>query len=168
MKRLNVWFTDFSCDDVGKINEYKWLVREYDVNLCKENPDFVIASTFGDDHLKYRNAIKILISGENISPDFNVFDYAVTSDPIEFGDRHVRIPYWALRNLVNKEYETERRVVKDKSQLLKRKFCNFLYSNSSTHCAMPAREELFNVISSYKRVDSGGSFLNNLGGGESY
>lgn len=43
----------------------------------------------------------------------------------------------------------------------RRKFCNFMYSNSNAHYR---RDELFYVISKYKRVDSLGKHLNNTGG----
>lgn len=164
MKQLNLWITDLPYNvKVSDFNIYKWLVKEYEVNLTSSNPDYIISSVFGERHLKYRDAVKILISGENISPDFNVFDYAVTSDPIRFNDRHLRIPYWALRLFSKDQAEVCRRPVSDRNQLLHRKFCNFVYSNSSAQSAMPERERIFRELSKYKRVDSGGSFLNNIG-----
>ncbi len=165
MKDINIWFTDFlPKTDIRHTNEYKWLSKKYNLILNPKNPDFVISSVFGLEHLKYDKAVRILVSGENISPDFNVFDYAITSDPIELGDRHLRVPYWALRYLSEDHFEYERRPVADETLLVKRKFCNFLYSNSSSLCAMPYRNELFKKLSSYKHVDSGGSCLNNMAG----
>lgn len=40
------------------------------------------------------------------------------------------------------------------------KFCNFIYSNSE---ADVRRKEFFSLLSKYKRIDSGGMFLNNIG-----
>lgn len=164
MKQLDIWFTDFNPDmPLEKCPEYNFLKKLFTLNLNPDNPDFVIASVFGTGHLKYDRSVKILISGENVSPDFNMFDYAVTSDPLTFGDRHLRVPYWALRNLNMESYESVRRPVADKDPF-QRKFCNFVYSNSSNYCAMPARNELFNTLSRYRHIDSGGSCLNNMGG----
>ena len=46
--------------------------------------------------------------------------------------------------------------------LLKRKFCSFVVSNSQF--GDPMRRKFFERLSKYKRVDSGGKFLNNVGG----
>ena len=44
---------------------------------------------------------------------------------------------------------------------MKENFCNFVYSNSGW--ADPIREKFYKEISKYKRVDSGGAYLNNIG-----
>ena len=45
--------------------------------------------------------------------------------------------------------------------LLHRKFCSFVVSNGGGD---PARTEFFKRLSKYKHVDSGGRFMNNVGG----
>jgi len=47
-------------------------------------------------------------------------------------------------------------------KLFKRKFCNFVYSNNVN--ADPVRTKFFHELSKYKKVDSGGKYLNNIGG----
>ena len=42
-----------------------------------------------------------------------------------------------------------------------KKFCNFVYSNSG-NCD-PIREAFFHQLCKYKKVDSGGKYLNNIG-----
>lgn len=164
MNHLNIWFTDLNPNmTIEECAEYNFLKKYFTLHLNPDNPDFVLSSVFGTEHLKYDRSVKILISGENVSPDFNMFDYAVTSDPIIFGDRHLRVPYWALRNLNKDKYESVRRPLSYKEPF-RRKFCNFIYSNSANYCAMPARNELFHALSAYKHIDSGGSCLNNMGG----
>jgi hypothetical protein len=55
--------------------------------------------------------------------------------------------------------------LKDKSfdveEMLGRKFCNFVYTNNNL--ADPARKHFFEKLSKYKKVDSGGAYLNNIG-----
>ena len=43
----------------------------------------------------------------------------------------------------------------------KRKFCSFVVSNAD---AKPIRQHFFEKLSDYKKVDSGGRFMNNVGG----
>lgn len=43
-----------------------------------------------------------------------------------------------------------------------RKFCSFVYSNGEW--ASPLRKQFFDLLSAYKRVDSGGRYMNNVGG----
>ena len=45
--------------------------------------------------------------------------------------------------------------------LFNRKFCNFVYSNNVN--ADPIRTKFFHELSKYKKVDSGGKYLNNIG-----
>ncbi len=46
-------------------------------------------------------------------------------------------------------------------ELINRKFCNFVYSNNVN--SDPIRDRFFHELSKYKRVDSGGRHLNNIG-----
>ena len=75
-------------------------------------------------------------------------------------DRYLRLPfyYWSYRLP-----ETQARIAKTFSdeQLLNRKFCNFVYSNS--RYANQARKDFFDLLSEYKRVDAGGACRNNIG-----
>ncbi|MBQ7595964.1 MAG: alpha-1,3-fucosyl transferase, partial [Clostridia bacterium] len=98
-------------------------------------------------------------TGEDISPDFNFCDYAIAFDRISFGDRYLRFPHFAYRDefpvSVEKHHITEDDLAR------KTKFCNFIYSNSN---ASKTRENFFRLLSEYKHVDSGGRYLNNIGG----
>ena len=50
----------------------------------------------------------------------------------------------------------------DKSEIEKKtEFCSFVYSNSK---ACTKRREFFELLSEYKKVNSGGRYLNNIGG----
>lgn len=47
-------------------------------------------------------------------------------------------------------------------ELLNRKFCSFVVSNSQF--SDPLRKRFFERLCKYKKVDSGGRYLNNIGG----
>lgn len=99
-------------------------------------------------------AIRIFLTGENEHPDFNESDYALTHDYIE-NDRHIRLPL--LRHWIG-DWALKPRNWEGLSKG-KNRFCNFIYSNP----AAPERIEFFNLLSRYKRVDSAGKVLNNMG-----
>lgn len=93
-------------------------------------------------------------------PDFNSFDYAVGFDHLEFMDRYVRVPLWFF----NEAFAalSRRQNPPTREFLLNRKFCSYVVSNGGR--ADPLRERFFHRLSQYKRVDSGGRFMNNVGG----
>ena len=70
------------------------LKRNYEV-LVTDSPDYLFFSVFGYSHLKY-NCVKILFIGENIVPDFNLCDYAMGFDFLDFGDRYMRLPLFMV------------------------------------------------------------------------
>ena len=139
---------------------YRILSRKYQVEES-ENPDIVLFSCFGNRFLnaKYDNCIKIFFSGESITPDFNLCDYALAFDQLSFGDRYMRFPLFYT--YPSFELLRKKRIQKTPEQLLQRKFCSFVVSNAN---ADPYREIFFKRLSEYKKVDSGGRLYNNVGG----
>ncbi|MGA8258950.1 MAG: glycosyltransferase family 10 [Arenicellales bacterium] len=137
---------------------YRWLAKRYDVRIC-DDPDYLLYSAFGDSHLQYDDKIKIFWTGEAIVPDFNLCDYAVGFDRIEFADRYLRWLSWGA-DTMSRLCRRERSPSMAKALLAgKSKFCNYLYSSTRAH---PRRSEIFNVLSGYKRLDSAGRHLNNM------
>lgn len=137
-------------------NLFRWLDEAFDIELS-DKPDFVITGPFGYDHMKH-DCVKIVYTGENYTPDFNLFDYAIGFDDIKFGDRYLRFPLFALRD----EFTSFRaQPVPSDRELLERDFCSFVVSNPRGN---PIREKFFNALSKYKPVASGGKLLNNVGG----
>lgn len=107
---------------------------------------------------KDKKYIFIFVATECITPDFNIFDYAISfNDDIIIGDRYIRIPPFRIFKTSPSELD---KLPENPKQCLseKTKFCNFIYSNPTAH---PMRDELFHKISEYKRVDSLGPHLNN-------
>ena len=155
-KKIRCYFTDF-WDEFDYKFHLGFLLSEYEIVLDKVNPDYLFYSCFGMDHLNYDNSIKIFWSGENVVPDLNLCDYAMSLSDIQCGDRTCH-QYLTLIWKDKKMYDPNLTA----SQLLNRKFCNFVYSNNCM--ADPIREKFFKALSKYKRVDAGGSFLNNIGG----
>lgn len=160
MKTIRVNFVDFwdsPHHDLSHDLCYKLLARKYHVEVT-EDPDYLFCGGIGHDHYNY-DCVKIVTIGENISPDFNAFDYAIGFDKIEFGDRYLRVPLFVFYD----EYE---KLVKGmpspgREELLNRKFCSFVVSNAG---ADDFRVRFFKELSKYKCVDSGGRYLNNVGG----
>lgn len=153
-KKIRCYFTDF-WDGFDYKYHLGFLLSEYEIIEDKEGPDYLFYSCFGMNHLNYNSCIKIFWCGENTVPDLNFCDYSVSLSDIQCGDRTFH-HYHALY-LKGRNYQ----MTLDKENLLNRKFCNFIYSNN--RCSDPFREKIFRALSEYKRVDSGGSFLNNMG-----
>jgi hypothetical protein len=105
--------------------------------------------------------VRIFFTGENVHPDFNLCDYAFGYDWMDFGDRFYRCPNYQI-------YDQFKDICKRKQSFLaiediekyKANFCNFIYSNRDSH---PFRDEFYHLLSRYKKVDSAGSYLNNVG-----
>lgn len=127
--------------------------------IFSDDPDYLICGCFSNEFMKY-DCIKIQVIGENITPDFNLFDYAIGFDFIEFEDRYVRYPiypYW----MADFKLAGQKHLQTDEYFLSKDKFCNFIYSNNKWNDKI--RNEFFDALSQYKRVDAGGKVNNNIG-----
>ena len=163
MKRtIRVAFADQKRGFNPQENEYTELLRKhYDLIITDQDPEYLIYSVFGTDHLNY-DCVRIFYTGECLTPDFNECDYAAGFDRIEFGDRYIRFPYY-LYHGYEKEYLSlkERPVYTMDDVKAKEGFCSFVVSNCF---AQDKRAELFHKISEYKEVASGGRYLNNIGG----
>lgn len=105
------------------------------------------------------DAVKILICSENNTPNFDMYDYAISGCHLDFGDRHVRVPWFAFYPDCE---DLSRRITMTPAELLNRKFCSFVVSNAEF--GDPIRKLFFEQLSKYKRVDSGGLWRNNIGG----
>lgn len=132
---------------------WKILAEKYEPVISQE-PDFLFCSCFGHEHLEY-DCIKIFFTGECETPDFNLYDYAMGFDRISFGDRYLRFPVYLLKENICRQMEE-----KHLKRVLKTAFCSFVYSNGQA-CA--GRDEFFNILSSRRRIDSGGRHNNNIG-----
>ena len=159
MRKLRIYFEGFwpGMDMCDNFITRRLVENHYEFEIDPD-PDYLFCSSFSNRHLRYKDCVKIYFTGENDVPDFNLFDYAMAFHPISFGDRYLRFPLYALydgfERLVEKRFEA--------SKVLDRKFCNFVYSNS--RWADPFRDKFYRELSKYKKIDSGGRYLNNIGG----
>jgi len=135
------------------------LSKHYEIEIS-DNLDYLFYSNFGKEHLKY-DCIKIFSTGECVIPNFNECDYATGFDYLEFGDRYLRLPLCSsmIRN-GKSVLELANNRGKDLPIIKEKKFCSFVVSNGN---GMYSREAMFNLLNTYKKVDSGGSYLNNVG-----
>jgi hypothetical protein len=136
-------------------------------DVCEHNevPEYLIFSVYSKDHLspRYDRCVKIFTCEENQRVPWHECDYALTGDRLQ-DLRHLRLPVYAgyLRHLSDNAGTTLVKPVDydaRRSLAGKTRFCNFVYSNSRAE----ERILFFRILSKYKKVDSGGAVLNNLG-----
>ena len=159
MKTIKLKFVDMMPKFVPENNFwYNFLMQFYKVELS-ESPDYIFYSVFGNEHLKYNNCIKIFWTGENQLPDFNLCDYAIAFAYLQFSDRYSRLPlYYLYEDPFVKMLKKTNFSASDLAN--KTEFCSFVYSNNN---ASPERQIIYDKLSAYKKVVSGGRFLNNVG-----
>jgi hypothetical protein len=131
------------------------LSKRFKVEIC-DDPDFYffMKSYYGtENYLKYK-CHRIFWGGENERANWNICDYVLDFDFYANNPRHLRYPLWATWN------PTRLTQPKNVIEFLnKKKFCCMVVSNGNAK----ERIDFFNRLSKYKKVDSGGRFLNNIG-----
>ena len=139
----------------------KCLKKRYDVQIVDDGQDYIICSVFEDtyEYCKYPH-VRIMYSGENYIPDFNLIDYSICSYPIDYLDRNFRLPY-CFSNEFRNGFDLENKSREYSYDILKSKeyFANFIASHESEN---NMRGDFFKKLSEYKRVESCGSYLNNM------
>ncbi len=154
MKKIRINFTDF-WSGFDKTNNYFYnlLKEEFDIEISN-NPDYLFFSVFGNQHQNY-NCVKIFYTGENVAPPLGYCDWSFSFDYLN-DVRNYRLPHYLL---YDGYYELTRpKIIED--SMIDRKFCNFVASNGSCE----ERNKFVTELSKYKKVDSGGRFMNNIGG----
>lgn len=116
------------------------------------NPEFLFYGCFLNftDLQKFPKAIKIFLSGENVSPDFIYFDYCVGPDFLIYNNRYFRLPlvFWGNLTGIN---------INSISINEKKYFCDFCYSHDRSDML---RKKLYEKFSEYKKVINSGTYLN--------
>lgn len=159
MKKVRISLLDFWNDfDITRMKFYLILLERYDVEIVSkwQDADYVFYSCFGETHWEVSaEKIKIFFTAENITPDFNACDYAIGFDYLNFNDRFLRQSnYYSVPKILDLQ-SIEKCSIPTKSS-----FCSFVVSNGF---ASEYRVKLFKALSKYKKVDSGGRFMNNIG-----
>lgn len=151
-KKIRVAFID-NCESQVILEA---LGEKYRPVLDERNPEVVFYGNFGLKHLRY-NCIKVFISQECVAPDFNVCDYAMTSNKIDFDGRNLYMPPAFFQHL----REEKPTLCPLTSQLSRRRFCSFIYSQRKEGMGSQLRAEFCERLMKYKQVDCPGKVLHN-------
>ena len=153
------------------------LGRRFDITRDDKNPDYLIfgdlnpnQSFYADSHYNWEqftnpNMVTISFSGENVRPPLDKSNFCISFDHLN-SPRHYRLPLYVIDmwgayiekwtddylKMIPKEHDYE----KDYDT---RKFCSFVVSNPRQEM----RNRAFHFINEYKRVDSAGPHMNNIG-----
>lgn len=164
-RKIKVKFLDFypgiDSED-SKFFIIKMLRKHYDVELC-DDADYVIFSCYGEEHWYVPlNTIKIFYTGENLVPDFNACDYAVGFEYMDYEDCYFRLPhcYYIDERIIDRMLHKHEIPAGFDLKSDKPGFCSFMVTNPRGEL----RNKVFLALNEYKKVDSGGRFLNNVGG----
>lgn len=131
------------------------LSQKYDI-VYAEKPDFLLFSQIDNYEMKTHffdyDCVRIFFTGENIRTDWNLADYGIDFDYMEFSDRHLHLPLFVLGDI------KQNRVLNKRD-----KFCAYIVTNGGNRNNALLREQFFDKLSEYKKVDSGGRHRNNIG-----
>ena len=133
------------------------LEKKYKLQLSDKPDLFFFTNYYGGSSRNYlkHKCHRIFLGWENIRADWNICDYVLDSDFYENNPRHMRWPIWAawdLSPLLQQKMSI--------TYLEKKKFACMVVSNGKAK----ERIRVFHLLSKYKKVDSGGRYLNNIGG----
>ncbi|WQU15097.1 fucosyltransferase [Helicobacter pylori] len=169
------------------------LSQHYAITLHR-NPDKPADIVFGNPLgsarkiLSYQNTKRVFYTGENEVPNFNLFDYAIGFDELDFRDRYLRMPLYydrlhhkaesvndttapyklkdnSLYTLKKPSHHFKENhpnlcaVVNNESDPLKRGFASFVASNPNA----PERNAFYDALNSIEPVTGGGAVKNTLG-----
>jgi hypothetical protein len=157
---IRIAFSDFyPTFDPTISRPYKALRTFDEVLICQpdEGPDVLFYSDFGESHWHF-DGLKAYVTGENMLPDFDQCDLAFTPFESMQDVRAVCLPFFA-------------QIIADPTPLIERAdaalrthlaegFCSFVVSNPRSW----PRNRFFKKLNRRRRIDSGGSLFNNLGG----
>lgn len=169
MKKIKIKICGFDQNDPYSYGHFLLnTLKKFSIVEFSDNPEYVFFNDSNYEYLKY-DAVRIWYTGENVHPNFNLCDYAIGFDYMEFSDRYFRLPLYAINNFYNQKdtilagdiLHTPPSIMTKKELDEKTGFCSFVYSN---YLADPLRVKLFDSLSSYKNVASGGRYMNNVGG----
>lgn len=156
---LKIAFLDFW--EGVNINEVINFLHLNDYNFIEDyiNPDLVVYSCFGEQHLDYTHCTLLFYCGENVIPDFNICDFAISSVKIQYENRNLWIPCSHI-STINHVPDYTRKIT---PVLLNRKFCSFIYSQDNVGQGAKYRKIFCEqLMQKYKHVDCPGRILHNM------
>jgi alpha(1,3/1,4) fucosyltransferase len=156
--KIKIAFSDFwKGFEPGDNWFYHFLNRYFDIELS-DDPDVLIYSCYGHQYLRYQ-CTRVFYTAENRRPNFLECDYALSFD---FNPRanHYRLPLYGIWDGLNAADLLAPKPPFNQWLEQKQKFCCMVVSNPNCE----KRISFFKKLSEYKQVDSGGRYLNNVGG----
>lgn len=123
----------------------------------EDDPDLLIYGDWGTRHRAFRGR-KIYWTGENMLPDFDQCDFAMTSAFLPNEPRHLRVPTW--RHFIDEPSRLVSHRGSEPSEAGPRpEFCGQVVSNPKS----PLRNRMFRRLNRRRRVNSGGRAFNTTG-----
>lgn len=161
-KKIKVKFVGFWKDFDEKDNFIIDILNSHFHVILSEDPEYLFYSVFNDDFIKY-DCVRIFITGENVCPDFQMCDYAVGFEHMDFGDRYLRCPFYFFMEEYREDlYAAHQKHLTALDWLSKKtEFCSFVYSNSD---ADEMRIKIYEALCTYKKVNAGGKVANSYNG----
>lgn len=158
-------FTDFwDGFNPEKSPRTRYFLEACDFELTDlKHADYVVFSVHGNRHWQADDrCIKIFYTVENLVPDFNACDYGIGFEWMDYGDRYFRMPLYYTYPDINEMAERRHLQNPHDIKAAKPDFCSITVSNTNRD---PIFSTLFDALSDYKRVDSGGKWKHNTTGG---
>jgi len=166
MKTLRLGFADTFGTAINFFTHV--LGQRYEIQRDDENPEYLIFGdgNFGNSHNRFNGKCKkIFYTGENVRPNYEECSHALTFDH-ENSSRHYRLPLYVLDMYcaVFEGWTDDLLQIKTENRdwekdYDRRQFCSFVVSNPRQQM----RNAMFELMSQYKKVDSGGPVFNNIG-----
>ncbi|MGL2340508.1 glycosyltransferase family 10 domain-containing protein, partial [Helicobacter pylori] len=187
------WWGDEEVEEFKKNILYFILIQRYTITLHRnpnEPSDLVFGSPIGSARkiLSYKNTKRVFYTGENEVPNFNLFDYAIGFDELDFNNRYLRMPLYydklhhkaesvndttapyklkpdSLYTLKKPTHHFKENhphlcaLINNESDPLKRGFASFVASNPNA----PKRNAFYEALNSIEPVTGGGAVKNTLG-----
>lgn len=164
MKTIKVKYLGFFPGFGPETNPLVRVISRFYNLVESDDPDFIISNVFDElfDYCHYKQP-RIMYSGENYIPDFNSIDYAFSPYNICFYDRHIQFPIFLFDyNGHGEKLLQKNRNYSDDFLSSKNYFACFIASHESQY---GIRGSFFKKLNSIKRVESIGSYLNNMPNG---
>lgn len=172
----NFWGS-FNNDKKGLCIIFDVIEKYFSIIFTKQDEaDIVIDSIFGYQKISNRKAIKIFLTGEATQPKLKGYDLSLGFDYIN-SEKYLRMPnyyYFSLLLVDGSIPVLSSKYKRVKNNFNNKKFAGILVSNDAEGYSsygdrqnykdgVVARKIFFDILSKYKRVDSGGRAFNNIG-----
>ena len=165
MRELKIGFVgfwdSFYREGYKKTLLWRILTKHYNVNISN-NPDYLFCGLSGEKYgyIKYPQ-IRILLSGENYIPDFNLIDYAASVYPLSLQDRSFQL-LSPCHDTYDSLVGVDKRLCNYNADTINKEKPLFASLIASYDDDANLRSFLADELSKYRRVECAGAFKNNM------